>query len=77
MRGLKRYLYNILVWMTQTLNVFTGGDPDEMMSSRLGKGVERGCKFCVFACDVLTFLDWRKGNHCLNAIERDEGKNSL
>lgn len=72
--GLKRYLWNICIWMTQTLNVFTGGDPDEALSSRLGKGEKRGCKFCIFMCRM---LDWFDANHCSKSIEHDEGKHAV
>ena len=34
---MKRYVLNLLYWLTQTLNVWTGGDPDEYFSSRVGK----------------------------------------
>lgn len=34
---LKKYLYNILISLDQLGNTILGGDPDETISSRLGK----------------------------------------
>ena len=31
---MKQYFWNILIWLTQGLNVFLGGNPDEATSSR-------------------------------------------
>ena len=54
------------------------GDPDETISSVLGKKVrDGGCPVCRGICWVLSKLDPRPGNHCLNSIEKDEGSRSV
>jgi hypothetical protein len=63
----KGYGWRVLVSLNQTLNVLTGGDPDETLSSRWGRGRKRG--FAKFACWV---LDRLKPCHCATAVERDE-----
>ena len=58
-----------------------GGDPDETISSRLGKiKVANGGKIPLWrqpAC----FIDWGlekiDPNHSIDAIEEDEGKNAV
>lgn len=39
MNGVKKYLYNILIGVDQLCNTILGGDPDETMSSRMGKHI--------------------------------------
>jgi hypothetical protein len=34
---MKKYIWNILVAIDQFINTVLGGDPDETMSSRMGK----------------------------------------
>lgn len=79
------YLWNILVSLDQLANVAAGpllniilrpavarfGDPDETLSSVLGKNVEAGaCVGCKLICRLLHRLD---PGHCERSIERDEG----
>lgn len=37
----KKYIYNILIGIDQLCNAILGGDPDETISSRLGKHVAK------------------------------------
>lgn len=69
----KRYLWNNLLSLDQSLNTLTGGDPDETLSSRLGKKVLKGDG--ILPCVICKFLDvvFREKNHCINNIEYDEG----
>jgi hypothetical protein len=39
---LKNYAYNLFLNASQTMNTITGGDPDESISSRIGKSIKRG-----------------------------------
>lgn len=67
----KRYLWNILVSIDQLINTILGGDPDETMSSRMGKHLaKRDCLFCTFMCGLLNLI---QKDHCVKSIEHDEG----
>lgn len=59
-----------LIGFDQLLSSMTGGDPDETVSSRLGKSRSR-CVLCALACWLLDALD---PGHCERAIEHDEGR---
>lgn len=72
----KKWVINILISIDQLANALTGGDPDETISSRMGKRLDN-CKACRFICKILNRLDWRNVDHCRNAIELDEGKDGL
>lgn len=73
---LKRYFWNILIWLDQGANVvLLGGDPDETLSSVFGKKVRRNvCPICKFFCYLLNKID---PNHCEKSIEHDEGKDAV
>ena len=74
MQKLKKYFRNILISIIQLVNTLLGGDPDETLSSRLGKLERRGNKLAIFICKILDFFD---DCHCQNAIEEDEGKDKV
>ena len=69
---MKRYFWNVLISLDQLLNTILGGDPDETISSRMGKSIERkdNCRICIFLCKVLNLID---KDHCKKSIEYDEG----
>jgi len=68
---IKRYLYNLLLAVDQLVNSILGGDCDETISSRMGKRVaKRDSKLCCIICKLLNKID---ENHCVKAIEKDEG----
>jgi len=69
MRYIKRYIWNLLISIDQFANTLLGGDPDETLSSRLGKYQHR-CPVCRFICRLLSKIDYR---HCQKSIEDDEG----
>lgn len=72
---IKKYLWNILVSIDQLINTLLGGDPDETMSSRMGKHLAKhNCPFCNFMCKILNLID---KNHCVKTIEVDEGKDEV
>lgn len=49
------------------------GDRAETMSERMGENIlekDYGCcKWKVAVCKILSWLDPRKGNHCIESIE--------
>ena len=67
------YGWRILLSIDQFFNTLTGGDEDETISSRIGKNVEAktDCWICRILCKLLNLID---PNHCMDSIERDEGK---
>jgi hypothetical protein len=70
---IKKYIFNLLISLDQLGNSILGGDPDETISSRLGKNYQGSW--------MERFVDWmfrkKTSNHCENAVEPDEGKDSL
>jgi hypothetical protein len=70
----KRHLYNIGLSLSQLGNALLGGDPDESLSGRCGKGRERGSLGWTIAATLLDVAWWPfERDHCRNSIERDEG----
>lgn len=61
----KNYAYRVAIALNQTLNTLTGGQEDETLSSRWGRGRTKG--FSKFACAV---LDKLQPCHCAESIER-------
>lgn len=68
---LKSYFWNILIWMTQTLNVFTGGDPDHSTSGRVGFHSARGNIFAKGLELLINGIFYWDYDHCWNSIEWD------
>jgi hypothetical protein len=67
---MKRYMWNFLISLDQLLNTLLGGNPDETLSSRMGKRARKGDKFAKCFCSVLDVFD---KDHCEKSIENDEG----
>lgn len=80
----KHYAKNILIGLDQFGNTLTGGDPDETISSRLGKCHRGDYGRTLY---IITYLPWLFTNclfyvfdgwgHCSQSIEDDEGKEDL
>ena len=67
-----QYLANIMIALDQLVNTLLAGDPDETLSSRCGKrALIKRCWLCLGLCWLLGLVH---RDHCLWAIERDEGK---
>ena len=64
-----KYLHNLLIALDQLLNTLLWGNPDETISSRLGKASRRGNRVARILCRVIHLFD---SNHCYDAIEVDE-----
>jgi hypothetical protein len=67
-------LLNVLIGLDQTANAAWGGNPDETISSRVGKAAERGARRAIIAEAAIdmafSFVGQR--HHCAASIERDE-----
>lgn len=86
----KRYLSNLLIatWalllsIDKFANSIAGGDPQELISSRVGKMVriwkqspQNKARF-LFANALCRFLSWFEKEHCEKSIQVDEGANDL
>jgi hypothetical protein len=70
---IKKYIKNLLISLDQFGNVVLGGDPDETISSRVGKNYH-GTFFETFINFIFLI---KTTNHCQEAIEWDEGKNAI
>lgn len=81
MKRAKTYFWNILISIDQFFNTVFGGDPDETISSRLGKWSRDG----RHKNDTGRKIIWKITNwvvekfekdHFKKSIEEDEGDNS-
>ena len=79
MNHLKKYIFNILISLDQLVNVLLLGDPDETISSRLGKWLTdgKGTWRELVAYPICQFLWLFDYNHCTKSIESDEGGDAL
>lgn len=77
MSALKKYFWNVVIAVDQLVNAILGGDPDETISSRLGKVVARNADSNNLAWLICYMLDWIDPGHCQKAIEKDEGKDEI
>ena len=76
---LKRYFWNLLIAIDQFFNAVLLGDPDETISSRLGKWLDLpkdSWRYTIASaiCRVLRKFD---DNHCRKSVEKDEGDRNL
>jgi len=72
---MKKYIRNILLWLTQGLNTLTGGDPDESTCSRVYKISVRGCGW--FPKQFVKFMNLFEKEHCKKSLEEDEGNDAV
>jgi hypothetical protein len=69
-KTLGRYFLNILISIDQLINTILGSDPDETLSSRIGKHYK--------GTFIEKFVNMIFGNnHCQKVIEKDEGKDAI
>ena len=76
---MKQYIFNLLISFDQFVNTIFGGDPDETISSRMGKWArdkrnDRGIKKYAYRIANLVVELFEK-DHFAKSIENDEGKN--
>ena len=76
-----KYFFNILIGIDQMGNTILGGDPDETISSRLGKIKKKHNGIIPWYRPLSKIVDWGlekiDKNHSIDAIEEDEGKNAI
>lgn len=76
-----KYLLNIAISIDQLFNTVLGGDPDEVYSSRLGKLKLRHGGSIPWSRPFAKIIDWGLDKidpgHSIDAIEEDEGSDSL
>lgn len=74
---IKKYFWNVLISIDQLGNtIFLAGDPDETISSNLGKYERAGTKNKILLWLIHT-LDKIDPQHCADSIEEDEGKDAI
>ena len=66
-----KYIWNILIAVDQLANVLLLGDPDETISSRMGKYAVKGRGW--IPCQLCKLLNLFHKDHCIKSIEVDEG----
>jgi hypothetical protein len=76
---MKKYFWNLLIAFDQFVNTVCGGDPDETISSRLGKWHRAGkdssgVRHVVYKVANVVVELFQK-DHFKKSIEEDEGKN--
>lgn len=77
---MKKYFWNLLISFDQLVNTIFGGDPDETISSRMGKWARNkdnrhGLRKLVWV--VANFVVERfEKDHFAKSIEEDEGKDT-
>ena len=69
---IKKYIRNILISLDQLLNTLLGGDPDETISSRLGKHYDG-----TWMEKLVNKIFNKQTDHCSESIEHDEGKDAI
>jgi hypothetical protein len=70
-----KYIRNILISIDQFVNTIFAGDPDETISSRVGKNYNGSTIHHII--DFIFIWQKKKQGHSEAAIEWDEGKDSL
>lgn len=77
MDKLKRYIINVLIAIDQLFaTVFLFQDPDETISSFLGKH-RANSKVVNFFARTVDFLFFWERNHTIKSVEWDEGKDDV
>jgi len=72
---LARWYANVMYALDRLFNALLLGDPDETMSSRLGKHLTRdegGCRLCGIVCGFLSLVFFQR-DHCRNNINSRRG----
>ena len=81
MRKLGKYCLNVLLAIDQYWNAVTFGDPDETISSRLGKIKKKNGGRIPWTSPLAKIIDAGlekiDHNHSIDAIESDEGKDGI
>jgi hypothetical protein len=70
---MKKYIWRNLIAIDQLVNALFNGDPDETISSRLGKYRDRHGKLCWYLAPIGWMLEKLDPGHLTNTQEPDEG----
>jgi len=77
MKKVKYYIWNLLIAVDQLVNTIFGGDPDETISSRLGKWKRKGTAEDGYKKHIYNLLHFIvelfERDHFKKSIEEDEG----
>lgn len=71
---LAKYTMNLLISIDQLGNTLLAGDPDETISSRVGKAAATNRRLAVIGAKI---LGWFDRNHAADAIDLSEGADEL
>lgn len=78
---LGKWVVNVLIGFDQLGNAVLGGDPDETISSRLGKMKVKHGGTIPWYRPLSKVVDWGLDkidhNHSIDAIEEDEGSEAV
>ena len=78
---IKKYFWNLLLAFDQFINTIFGGDPDETISSRMGKWARNGENNKGFRKPLYKFVNFIvelfEKDHFKQSIEEDEGKDEV
>ena len=81
MKKLGRWVMNVLISLDQFGNSILGGDPDETISSRLGRVKRKWDGKIPWGRPMARITDWLLDkidkNHSIDSIEEDEGHDGL
>ena len=81
MNTIGKWIMNVLISIDQFGNTVFGGDPDETISSRLGKMKKKHGGSIPWYRPLSKIIAWGCNqvdtDHCEDAIENDEGKDAL
>lgn len=81
MNPVGQYFFNILIGIDQLGNTLWGGDPDETISSRLGKIKKKNGGKIPWTRPLPKIIDYGLDridpNHSIKSIEPDEGKDAV
>lgn len=72
---MKRYVWGVLIAMTQGLNAVAGGNPDQTFSGRCAIDAANGSRWGIIReafVDLLFAVITGERDHCRNSIEYDE-----
>lgn len=74
---LRQYIFNVLIGIDQLGNALLGGDPDETISSRLGKMARANKHQNWFIRGLGRLLNKLDTDHLRKSIEDDEGGDAI
>lgn len=67
---LRKYLWNIIIWVDQGCNViFLGGSPDHTVSGRVGYYALVGKRWAIILEKIIDTIFFWQHKHCYNSIE--------